>query len=83
MHLIRPHRAHRTEAVYCYTCPMVCVCLLGTPVSLAHTVEEIEMPCEEQMAVRIGATWRIRLNDPCARRCGIMSNYFDHLLTLN
>ena len=30
--------------------------------------------------VRIGATWRIRLNCPCVARCGLMSNYFDHLL---
>jgi len=32
--------------------------------------------------VHIGATWRIRLNRPCARRCGFISNYFDHLLLL-
>ena len=31
----------------------------------------------------IGATWRIRLNRPSARRCGLMSNYFDRLLLLH
>jgi len=30
--------------------------------------------------VHIGATWRIRLNRPCARRCGLTSDYFDRLL---
>jgi len=31
--------------------------------------------------VHIGAAWRMRLNRRCAaRRCGLMSNYFDHLL---
>jgi len=28
----------------------------------------------------IGATWRIRLNLNVLQRCGLMSNYFDHLL---
>ena len=50
---------------------------LGTPVSLAKTDEPIEMPSGEQTADsylgprnhvleggHIGATWRIRLNDP-------------------
>jgi len=27
----------------------------------------------------IGATWRIRLTVRVSRRCGLMSNYFDHL----
>jgi len=31
--------------------------------------------------VHIGATWRIRLNGAVRRRCGLMSNYFDHLFT--
>jgi len=30
--------------------------------------------------VHTGATWQIRLNRPVLRRCGFMSNYFDHLL---
>ena len=30
-------------------------------------------------AVHIGATWRIQLNRHVRRRCGLMSNYFDHL----
>ena len=25
-----------------------------------------------------GASWRLRLNDPWARRCGLFRNYFDH-----
>ena len=28
--------------------------------------------------VHIVATWRIRMNGTCARRCGLMSNDFDH-----
>ena len=32
--------------------------------------------------VHIGATWRIRLNCPCAAAMRLMSNYFDHLLSL-
>ena len=28
--------------------------------------------------VHTGATWQIRLNHPCAWRCGIMSDYIDH-----
>ena len=27
----------------------------------------------------IDATWRIQSNDPCARWCGLVSNYFDQL----
>ena len=30
--------------------------------------------------VHIDATWRLRLNRRVRRRCGLMSNYFDHLL---
>ena len=30
--------------------------------------------------VHIGATWRIRLNRPCAAAMRSVSNYFDHLL---
>jgi len=30
--------------------------------------------------VHIGATWRLWLNDPCARQCGLLPNYFGHLL---
>jgi len=33
------------------------------------------------MGGHIGATWRIRLNR-LLQRCGLMSNYFDHLLLL-
>jgi len=32
--------------------------------------------------VHIGAIWIIRLNDPCAQRCGLLSNYFDYWLEL-
>jgi len=34
------------------------------------------------MRVHIGATWRIRLNRPCAATMRPMSNYFDHLFYL-
>jgi len=34
------------------------------------------------MGVHIGATWQMRLNHPYAARCGLMSNYFDHLFLL-
>ena len=30
----------------------------------------------------IGITWLILLNRPLRRRCGLLSNYFDHLLLL-
>ena len=30
-------------------------------------------------SVHIAATWRIQLNRPWRRRCGLMLNYFDHL----
>jgi len=31
---------------------------------------------------RLSATWRIRLNHPSAMAMRLMSNYFDHLLSL-
>jgi len=34
------------------------------------------------MGRHMGITWRIRLNRRLQRRCGFMSNYFDHLLLL-
>ena len=37
------------------------------------------------MGMHIGLTWQIRLKRPCAvlRRCGLMSNYFDHLFLVS
>jgi len=32
------------------------------------------------MGGHIGVTWRILLNRPLRRQCGLLSNYFDHLL---
>jgi len=33
------------------------------------------------VGVHSGATWRIRLNDSCSRRYGLLPNYFGHLFT--
>jgi len=68
------------SAAYCYTCRTLCVlpasvCVFGTPVNPGKTVEPVDMPFGGTLALaqEIGyyedahcATWRKRLNDPCA-----------------
>jgi len=61
-----------TNVAWC-VCLCVCVCLLITTVSHAKTAESTKMlfgrqarGVQETMAVHIGATWQIRLNDPWA-----------------
>ena len=91
--IIRPHLKHRMNVVCCYTRRTFrgqYVCLSGRPVFPAKTAEPIKMPFAGLLVwpykpcirwnMHIGATWRIRLNNPCVRRCGFVSNFFNHLL---
>ena len=62
------HRIHGIDTAYCYrpsgvVCMSVCLCVLGTRVSCAKTVEPVDR--EPRIKVldegpHIGATWRIR-----------------------
>jgi len=63
------HASHEIDLLSDVACPSV----MGTRMSLAKTEEPIEMPfkwyrlvLDGLMKVHIGATWRVRLNDPCA-----------------
>ena len=88
--MLRPIAARVARSVVCVS---VClsVCLLHTPVSPAKPLSrsrgrlqgtDSRGPNELYVldeCIHIGATWRIRLNDPCAQLCGPVLNYFDRL----
>ena len=66
----------------------------GTPVHPAKTDKPIDTPFGGQRQTRVGprkhvldgvhsgTSWLIRLSDRARLRCGLMSNYLDHLLKI-
>ena len=65
-----------TEVVRVVVRPCV-ACMLGTLASPTKPTNR-DAARKRRFLVHVGATWRIRLNDPSAAATGLVSSYFDH-----
>ena len=74
MRPVAPHVAGSAWSVYIYV-PLS----LATPVSRAKADETIEMPLVWYGALCEGRTLTTPGEYDCARRCGLVSNYFEQM----